>query len=523
LAHALSRRSFINLVGSAGGATGLYATLAAMGLFQPPTLYARPPLLPASSGRDIRVVIVGAGIAGMTAGYQLRRAGYDCVILEARERAGGRVWTLRSGDRIVETDSCQQVQWDASSDLYFNAGAARISQHHQGILFYCREFGIRLEPFVVDNRAALLQNDDAFGGQPQSIRRIVADSRGAIAALAAANAPGVSKSPLGGFLAAFGGLQPDMTYTGSSRAGYATLPGAGYQNGAPLPPLPLDEIAKCATPMTMKAALFLPELWEFSPTMLQPVGGMDVIPRAFAHALGPMIRYHAEVVELRRFGGGARVIWRDGRSGRKSALDADIVICTVPLPVLKSLDADFAAPVKQAIAMGATSYIPAVKVAFQSRRWWETELQLFGGTSWTMRDITQIWYPSHGFYRKKGILVGAYIWSADPGEAFAAMAPSSRIRAAILSGERLHPGYASRVKRGVSVAWSKVPFSLGGWADSTSAAWQKAYPVLRDGDGPFYFTGEHMSYITGWQEGSVQSAHYTVQKINERAGAHRQP
>ncbi|MGO8917538.1 MAG: flavin monoamine oxidase family protein [Stellaceae bacterium] len=517
----LSRRSFINLAGRAGSVTGLYATLGAMGLLPSPSVYAQPPRLPAASGRGVRVVILGAGIAGMTAGYQLRQAGYDCVILEARERSGGRVWTLRAGDRVVETESEQHVAWDEHPDLYFNAGAARLSQHHQGILHYCREFGVRLEPFVIDNRAALLQNDAVFDGKPLPIRRIVADSRGAVAALAA-TAPAAHDPALGGFVRAFGDLQPDMTYTGSARAGYATAPGAGSQAGELYPPLALDEIAKSADDEAMKAGIFLPELWDYSPAMLQPVGGMDAIPRAFARALGATIRHHAEIVALRRVGERARVIWRDRRSGRKSAIDAEIVICTIPLPVLSAIDADFTAPVKRAIDAGAGCYIPAVKVAFQSnRRWWETDLRLFGGISWTTRDITQMWYPSHGFCGTKGILVGAYIWSGDSGDRFASMPPAERNKAAIASGERLHPGYASRVARGVSIAWSKIPFSLGGWIEWTDAARQEAYPVLLAGDGPFYFAGEHMSYVNGWQEGAVQSAHYTVMQIKQRDGVRR--
>lgn len=520
MAGDLSRRSFVNLVGSAGGAAGLAATLRAMGLVPSPGAYATPPRLVAAPARDLRIVILGAGIAGMTAGYQLRQAGYHCRILEARERPGGRVWTLRAGDAIVETGSTQHVAWDAHPDLYLNAGAARLSQHHQGILFYCRTLGVPLEPFVIDNRAALLQDDDVFGGEPQTIRRVIADGRGAVAALAAR---GVDDAALRGFLAAFGDLQPDMAYTGSSRAGYATLPGAGGQNGTLLPPLPLADIARCAGPETMKAAMFLPELWDYSPSMMQPVGGMDAIPRAFARALGTMITYHAEVVALRRRGERAQVIWRDRRDGSTSALDADIVICTIPLPVLKSLDADFGARVKQAIASGAACYIPAVKVAFQSSRWWETELQLFGGISWTTRDITQLWYPAHGYYGPKGVLLGAYIWDTAGGNAFAAMSPAERNQATIRSAGRVHPDFAARLERGVSVAWSRIPFSLGAWIEWSATAAKEDYPVLLAGDGPFYFAGEHMSHINGWQEGAVQSAHYTVQQIEKRVGAQTNP
>jgi len=46
-----------------------------------------------------------------------------------------------------------------------------------------------------------------------------------------------------------------------------------------------------------------------------------------------------------------------------------------------------------------------------------------------------------------------------------------------------------------------------------------AYPLLLQPDGPFYFAGEHMSWITGWQEGAVLSAHATIAAIAERVRA----
>lgn len=55
----------------------------------------------------VLTTILGAGIAGMTAAYELSKAGYECTLLEARDRAGGRCWTIRSGDTINELDSSQ--------------------------------------------------------------------------------------------------------------------------------------------------------------------------------------------------------------------------------------------------------------------------------------------------------------------------------------------------------------------------------------------------------------------------------
>jgi monoamine oxidase len=117
----------------------------------------------------------------------------------------------------------------------------------------------------------------------------------------------------------------------------------------------------------------------------------------------------------------------------------------------------------------------------------------------------------------QGILVGAYIWSNKIGKRFTAMTPGARLAAAIADGERMHPDYARKVDQGVSVAWSKIPFTKGGWVDWADAAWRDAYPTLLEADGPFYFAGEHMSYMNSWQEGAVRSAHRVVERIAERA------
>ena len=118
-----------------------------------------------------------------------------------------------------------------------------------------------------------------------------------------------------------------------------------------------------------------------------------------------------------------------------------------------------------------------VEVRLQ-RRFWELDDEIYGGISWTSREITQIWYPSAGFHEPKGILVGAYIWSADLGDAFAAQAPPLRIETALVSGERIHRGYRGALRSGISVAWSKIPFSRGAWAEWSAALRRDAYPLL---------------------------------------------
>jgi monoamine oxidase len=515
----LSRRDLINQVGKVGGIAAAYSTMAAMGLLPVPEAYAGPPALPPGRGR--RIVIIGAGIAGLVLAFELRKAGYAPLILEARTRPGGRNWSLRSGDDIVETGSVQRVAWDRGPHMYFNPGPARLPYHHEGILSYCRELGVPLEVLCNDNRGALFQADAAFDGKPQINRQMINDIRGYIAELAAkavdtnALTQAVStedKERLRPLLRSFGALDKDMAYKGSGRAGYSVPPGGGTDAGTLSQPLDLSAILDAGF---WQFQTNFGESWDQAPTMMQPVGGMGRIGEAFGQHLRGIVTYGAEVRALRRSGDGARVEWRDTRTGRTHAIETPFVIVTIPLPVLRTIPADFAPDIRAAIA--AVDYVPAAKIAFQAeRRFWELDHGIYGGISWTTRDITQVWYPSAGIHQPKGILVGAYIWTHDIGEKFAAMAPAARIEAGLADGERLHSGYRQHLTKGVTVAWKNMPFSGGGWATWDPAARAHYYPMLLKGDGPFLFAGEHMSYLTGWQEGALRSAHYALRDIAAR-------
>lgn len=515
----LSRRRLIHLVGRAGGLAAAYRTMAAMGLLPTPAAYAGPPELP--PGNATKVVVIGAGIAGMVAAWELGRAGYDCIVLEARSRAGGRNWTLRAGDEILEMDSVQRVRWDMGEHLYFNPGPARIPHHHEAILSYCRMLGVKLEVMCNDNRAAFLQDDAAFEGKPQLNRAVVNDGRGYVAELAAkavdhdlmAEAVSVEdKERLRAFLRAFGALDRNLVYRGSARAGYAVPPGDDESGGRVRQPLDLRQLLSADF---WQGKMQFGEFYDQAPTMLQPVGGMGQIGAAFGRKLSGVIRYNAAVVQLRRTEAGARIVWKDTTSGAEQVIEAPLVICTIPFPILQALDGDFAPEIRA--AMAAVSYVPAAKVAFQAeRRFWELDCNIYGGISWTSRPSTQIWYPTAGINQRKGVYVGAYIWSDDIGDAFAAKPLPERLADTLADTERLHPGASEHLRKGVSVAWKKVPYTGGAWAEWTRAARASAYPVLLRGDGPFLFCGEHLSHINGWQEGAVRSAHRALAQVAER-------
>jgi monoamine oxidase len=515
----LSRRALIHHVGRAGGVAAAYRTMAAMGLLPVPAAYAGPPALPPGNGA--KVVILGAGIAGMVVAWELGQAGYDCTVLEARTRPGGRNWSLRAGDEVVETDSVQRVRWDMGEHLYFNPGPARIPHHHEGILSYCRMLGVKLEVMCNDNRAALMQDDAAFEGHPQRNRAVVNDARGYVAELAAKAVDQnrleepvstEDRDRLRSFLRAFGALDRDLVYRGSSRAGYVVPPGAGDAPGTRATPLDLQQLLLSEF---WHGPMQFGEGWDQAATMLQPVGGMGQIGAAFGRKLFSVIRLGATVTQLRRTEAGARVVWTNTANGAEQSLEAPLVVVALPLPVLRGLDADFASAVRE--AFNAAQYVPAAKVAFQAeRRFWEEDHAIYGGISWTSRDSTQIWYPTAGLHQRKGIYVGAYIWSNETGDAFAVKPIDRRLADTLSDTEAVHPGASPLLRRGVAVAWKKIPQNGGAWAEWSQEGRAGAYRTLLAGDGPFLFCGEHLSYVNGWQEGAVRSAHLALEAIAAR-------
>ncbi len=126
----------------------------------------------------------------------------------------------------------------------------------------------------------------------------------------------------------------------------------------------------------------------------------------------------------------------------------------------KDIPNDFSASTQSTLE--SLDFMEAVKVAFQAkRRFWEDDSAIYGGISWTDTDIAQIWYPSNGYHRHKGVLVGAYIWNREPGRRYSAMTAAERLNSALAQGESLHPAYAGEMECGISRAWVNVPFRKG--------------------------------------------------------------
>jgi monoamine oxidase len=530
----LSRRDLLLRVGQAGGYTAAFTTLQALGVVPMKTLVAEPIAAATNVGRGVHVVVLGGGIGGLVSAYELRRHGYTVTVLEVRSRPGGRNWSVRGGTTVEFVDGEKQYcRWAAGH--YQNMGPARLPSIHATMLGYCRELGVPLEVEVNASRSSLLQNDKANDGKPLAQRRVVTDTRGHVSELLAkcvaqgaldAEVTREDRERMVEFLKLYGGLDKDAKYAGSPNAGYTTIPGAGPQVGV------MEETLSMR--MLLDEAFWNDILYEeqvdWQATMMQPVGGMDRIPYAFANSLGKIVHYNAEVKALRKTSRGVRVEYT--QQGAAKATEAEFCVCALPLTQLRKVQHDLDAAHTKVV--NESTYAPAYKVAWEAPRFWETKYNIYGGLSFLSQGPSPIWYPSAGLMSETGVLVTGYSDERQGG--FENLTTAQKFEVTRAQVEKLHPGHGADLKNPMFVGWKRVPWNEGSWIESYGNAVPRTggrsnragsdgdmegYKTITEPDGAIFFAGDHTSHQVGWQEGAALSAKRAVQSICDRTTAAR--
>ena len=517
-----TRRSLLGMIGTAAGSSAMYYAMASMG-HAAASNYTGPVKLDGDP-KGAKVLILGAGLAGMTAALEMRAAGYQVEVLEYREKAGGRCWTLRSGDEYTELGGARQTV-DFAEGNYLNPGPWRLPHHHYAVMDYCKRLKVPLEPFIQTNYNAYVHNGDAFEGKPQRMGKIRTDQRGHIAELLAkAVDQGMldemvtedDREMLIESLRSFGVLDEDNAYVKSLRTsgyrGFEKQPGGGV------------DAAPVASDLYDPARVIQSQLWrslsqhetlEHWAPMFQPVGGMDGIAKGFEREVGDLITYNAKVVSLQQDDNGVTVTWEDTASGGTMTSTADYCVCTIPFSILGQIDHNLSSGLSNVIS--SMFYNGSTKVGLEfKRRFWEEDEQIYGGISYTDQAITQISYPSTG-YQSDGpaVLLGCYTWRGADTYKFNAMQPAERIEWALRQGEKLHPQYRDEFKAGVAVSWHKVPWVLGCsgvWNDRDAQGYDEAVKI----DNRVVCAGEHLSYLPAWQEGAILSSLDAITRLHDK-------
>jgi monoamine oxidase len=216
--------------------------------------------------------------------------------------------------------------------------------------------------------------------------------------------------------------------------------------------------------------------------MFQPVGGMDMIGKAFAREVGNLIRYDAKVTRIQQNDSGVTVSYVDSKTPTTpQQAKADWCVCTIPLSILSQIQIDVGPRMKAAI--DAVPYSSSVKIGLQfKRRFWEEDEAIEGANAYE----------------------------------FTSMTPSDRVARAVELGSRLHPQYSAEFENGIAVAWHRVPFTLGCAGSWTEKMREQHYDNLCQIDGRIVLAGEHASYIPAWQEGAILSSLNAITRLHER-------
>ena len=525
-----TRRQLLSMIGHVAGSAAMYQAMTSMGFAADSGYTGAPDLQGPREGRH--VLILGAGIAGMAAAYELRRAGYEVKIIEYQNRHGGRCLTIRGGDRFTEMGG-HHITCDFESEGYFNPGPWRLPVHHQALFDYARKFNVPMQPFINRNEKAYLHSPNAFGGQPQRIGEVETDMRGYVSELLAKSlnqraldqvVTMEDREKLLQGLKGWGVLDKNYKYRVSDDVGGARgwdiRPGGGLMpDKKPSQPFDLSTLLQSG----LWSQMFGLNTYSHEAPMFELVGGMDKITDAFANEVADLIQFDARVTRIAQGDNGVTVTYEDGgRGGEVREESADWCVCTIPLSVLVQLDVECSDKMKKAI--GAVPYASAFKISMEfKRRFWEQDEMIYGGISYTDLPLVQIAYPNYGFFSDGPAVVQAAYDTATAGRTFtytwSTMTPQERIEAAFALGRQIHPQYDEEFMSGTSWVWHRVPWSLGCYGQWTEELREQHYETLCEIDNRLVLAGEHCSHIPAWLEGGLLSALDAIRRLDQRENA----
>lgn len=445
-------------------------------------------------GSPKRVVVLGAGLSGLVAGYELTQAGHDVIILEAQRRAGGRVFTLRA---------------DFSDGLYAEAGAARIPDNHELTLHYAKLFGLTLDPFY----PSTLANVTLVRGK--RIRTPAGQS------LDLAEVPltlSAEERKLGMYGIAKKYVEPSIRAIASparidSRAlDSTTLSQFLRKQGASEGAIELLE-SPFITPENDRTSLLwlLGELFHMaSETKRYKIrGGNDQLPKAFAQKLADKIHYGSQVARIERRSDAVRVSVLE--AAKPAAVEADFAICCIPFPALRKVEVTPAFSEKKRQAIAELNYDSVTRVILQSRtRYWEKDGCNGFGTS----DLPQeIWHPTFDQPGPRGLLL-SYMFG-PLARRVAAMNEAEQLAFAVENMDKAHPGLGPNLEGAVTKIWDTDPWAGGAYALPSVGQVTTLCADIAHPEGRVHFAGEHTSSLTGWMQGALESGLRAAREINE--------
>lgn len=524
----LTRRKFLQMVGATTGGAAVMNIMTAWGQI-PVAAQTTPPTLD-GNGNGTRVIVVGAGPGGCPAAWELVKLGYDVTVLEARDRLGGHVFTVRGGSRTTEYGKGEQVcDWDDEA-MWFDAGPSRIPFYHRSFFHYCHEFNIPLIDHKNLNLNAWVYAEGiegALNGKRMRLHEMQADMAGYTSELLAKAVnqdqldlplTAEDRDLLIDYLVNWGILSSeDLTYRPSDHRGYSRLPDA-FSPGEVADPYALEDLLPFASSILQANGGYLAAtaVFDWQTTLVKPKDGVSQLYEVgFKRALGDRVRLNAEVTEIRQSDEGVRVVYRDTVTGQTQEVTGDYCMCNIPLSVLLKVQTDFSSDFRTAVQ--GVPYAMALRQGLGfKRRFWEQDDWIYGGQSFSnISELGILGYPDDNYGAQKGAMLGMYNFGIDAARV-SSLSYEDRAQLALDYGSRIHPQMRDEFMSAFSVAWHLEPYSLGAWPSYNDRTRQQFFPRLQEPDGRVYLVGEHLSYVNAWIEGAVQAAWMQVEKLHKR-------
>lgn len=509
-----------------------------------------PPPLLTSNGPPKRVVVIGAGLAGLCAAHRLEQGGHNVTVLEATDRPGGRVLTLRDG---------------FSQGMHADAGAAFVPGYHTYTVGYALEFGLELVPLVVTGRSTVYLrgcriddptdpnvkwpvplNANEQGHPPSQWLRDYLEAPLASVHESDPRAPqwpplslqAMDRMSYRDLLASRGASDGAIAIL---RLGFSDLWGDGINACSALLLLRDDAFAAAGSPSGASGtnAATHPASHHFAtqqpahtpasapppgnppPINAQTVyridGGSDGLPRAFAKQLRAPIRYRSPVTRIRQTTSGVTVFCDEVTEG----MDADYVVCTAPFSALKyvAVDPPFSPPKAQAINELPYTSVARIFLEFTTRYWTKNG---DAGVASTDLPETQPQEQIPGFWiedatlteNTTGGILDCYI-TGEWARRVTAMAEADRVQLALDLVERVFPGaranYSGRV---MTKCWDEDPWERGDYCWFRPGQMTALCPVIPIPEGRIHFAGDHTSALPGWMQGALESGIRAASEVN---------
>ncbi|MCO5224662.1 MAG: flavin monoamine oxidase family protein [Thermomicrobiales bacterium] len=523
----MTRRRFLHLTGAALGSAGVLNVLNAWGqnamdgLTEPPKWD--------GNGNGTKVIVIGTGAGGCPAAYELINLGYDVTIIEARDRVGGHVWTIRGGSSGEEYGKGVQT-CDWPEGFWWDAGPSRVPFYHNGFFHYCRELNVPL----IDHKNLNLNGwvyaenvDGELNATKIRLHEMQADMGGYTSQyLAQALDQNALDEPLSeedlehwkSYLINWGILNAtDLTYRKSDHRGFAVLPDV-HSPGTINDPYPLRDLLPFADSIMQAAGGYLAATatFDWQTTMVKPKGGMDALyDVAFREFFGDRLHLNSPVTKINQTPNDVTVTYTDGETGETVEITGDYVMCNIPLSALLKVSVNFDEPMKTAIRSVPYAMALRMGIGFK-RRFWEEDDWIYGGQSFTnISQLGILGYPDDNYLSEGGVMLGMYNFGTNA--AYVSSMPyDARAQLALSLGSKVHPQMKDEFISAFSVAWHLEPYSLGAWPSFTAESREQVMPILQEPDGRIYLVGEHLSNVNAWMEGAVQAAWMQVDKLHTR-------